>query len=345
MGTSLAPSCESERCGSGAVSFAWRPRRWRLPPPLQGPQDVPGQDDKTDAPRATEGGEEIVVTGFRASLRSAIDDKRDSDVQVDAINAEDIADFPDTNLAESLQRLPGVSIDRDNGEGRTITVRGLGGDFNRTRLNGLEALSTAGVERCGHQPQSQPRVRLQHFRVRTVQLAQGPEDAVGRDRRRLAGRDDRPQTGRPFDYKQGRLRALGRGQLPANSGRSRARASPGWPRAGSSTTAMGMLFSGAYSKSDNELDQYRAPAGLVGLSLSRTEFVGNENPQRAGFSAPAGTNFGSADHQSRGDRVPDRVGPGGLCQALSRRAVQHARTFRRFAWCASRRWRRSSSRT
>src|SRR6188474_2929454 len=73
--------------------------------------------------------EEVVVTGYRQALRSALEDKRASDAMVDVINAEDIADFPDANLAESLQRLPGVSIDRDNGEGRTIVVRGLGSDF------------------------------------------------------------------------------------------------------------------------------------------------------------------------------------------------------------------------
>jgi len=67
---------------------------------------------------------------------------------VDAIRAEDIAKFPDTNLAESLQRIPGVVIDRDAGEGRNITVRGLGADFGadftRVRINGIEALATTG---------------------------------------------------------------------------------------------------------------------------------------------------------------------------------------------------------
>lgn len=96
--------------------------------------------------------EEVVVTGYRQALRSALDDKRASDSMVDVINAEDIADFPDANLAESLQRLPGVSIDRDNGEGRTITVRGLGSDFTRVRINGLEALSTAGSNDAGSSP-------------------------------------------------------------------------------------------------------------------------------------------------------------------------------------------------
>ncbi|HEY0647217.1 TonB-dependent receptor [Phenylobacterium sp.] len=96
------------------------------------------------AQAASEEVQEVVVTGFRASLASAIQVKKAETDIVDVINAEDIADFPDLNLAESLQRIPGVAIDRDGGEGRTITVRGLSSDFTRVRLNGLEALATTG---------------------------------------------------------------------------------------------------------------------------------------------------------------------------------------------------------
>lgn len=88
--------------------------------------------------------DEVVVSGFRESLRSAIDSKRNSNDIVDVVKAEDIAQFPDLNLAESLQRIPGVAIDRDGGEGRAIVVRGLGPDFTRVRLNGLEAMATTG---------------------------------------------------------------------------------------------------------------------------------------------------------------------------------------------------------
>src|SRR6187551_658337 len=96
------------------------------------------------APAADEPqGEEIIVTGFRASLGAAIDVKRDSVSSVDAIVAEDIAKFPDQNLGESLQRIPGVSIQRDAGEGRAITVRGLGAQFTRVRLNGMETVATS----------------------------------------------------------------------------------------------------------------------------------------------------------------------------------------------------------
>ncbi|MFG6415452.1 TonB-dependent receptor [Roseateles sp. DC23W] len=88
--------------------------------------------------------ETVTVTGIRASLESALNAKRQEKGIVDVIKAEDMGKFPDTNLAESLQRIPGVVIDRDAGEGRNITVRGLGGDFTRTRINGIEALATTG---------------------------------------------------------------------------------------------------------------------------------------------------------------------------------------------------------
>ncbi|WP_333591253.1 TonB-dependent receptor [Brevundimonas sp.] len=89
--------------------------------------------------------DEVVVTGFRASLNAALDIKRNETGFVDAIVAEDIADFPDLNLAEAIQRVPGVAIDRDAGEGRSITVRGLSSDFTRTRINGMEAQATTGA--------------------------------------------------------------------------------------------------------------------------------------------------------------------------------------------------------
>lgn len=81
---------------------------------------------------------EIIVTGIRGSLRTSRNIKRDSQGVVDAISAEDIGKFPDTNLAESLQRITGVSIDRSNGEGSSVTVRGFGPDFNLVLLNGRQ---------------------------------------------------------------------------------------------------------------------------------------------------------------------------------------------------------------
>ena len=88
--------------------------------------------------------EEVVVSGFRQSLDVALDFKREEVGSTDTIMAEDIADFPDMNLSESLQRLPGVSITRSAGQGRNISVRGLGPQFTRVRINGMEALTTTG---------------------------------------------------------------------------------------------------------------------------------------------------------------------------------------------------------
>jgi TonB-dependent receptor len=80
----------------------------------------------------------VVVTGLRASLSSSMALKRNSDGIVDGIVAADIGKFPDTNLAESLQRISGVSIDRSIGEGSKVTVRGVGPDFNMVLLNGRQ---------------------------------------------------------------------------------------------------------------------------------------------------------------------------------------------------------------
>ena len=71
--------------------------------------------------------EEVIVQGgIRGSLMQAVDRKRNANGVVDAITAEDMGKFPDGNLAESLQRITGVSINRSNGEGSKITVRGMG---------------------------------------------------------------------------------------------------------------------------------------------------------------------------------------------------------------------------
>jgi TonB-dependent receptor len=80
----------------------------------------------------------VVVTGLRGSLKASLETKRDALGVVDSINSEDIGKFPDTNLAESLQRITGISIDRRNGEGAQVTARGFGPQFNLITLNGRQ---------------------------------------------------------------------------------------------------------------------------------------------------------------------------------------------------------------
>jgi TonB-dependent receptor len=145
--------------------------------------------------------EEVVVVGYRQSLNASLNLKREATGAVDAIVAEDIADFPDLNLAEAVQRVPGVSIQRDAGEGRQITVRGLGPEFTRIRLNGVEAMSAnGGTDAAG----GTNRARNFDFNtfasdlfsaitVRKTAAADTDEGSLG------ATVDLR--TGRPFDYK------------------------------------------------------------------------------------------------------------------------------------------------
>ena len=142
----------------------------------------------------------VTVTGYRASVEKALDIKRGEAGVVDAIVAEDIGKFPDLNLAESLQRIPGVVITREAGEGRNISVRGLGPDFTRVRINGMEALTTVGA---GDQSGGTNRGRGFDFNVfasdlfsqllvRKTASADVEEGSLG------ATVDLR--TGRPFDY-------------------------------------------------------------------------------------------------------------------------------------------------
>lgn len=97
---------------------------------------------------AQDDAEEIVVTGIKASLQRAVDIKRDASGVVDAISSEDIGKMPDANLAESLQRITGISIDRTDGEGSKLTSRGFGPQYNLITMNGRQ-LSSASIGEGG----------------------------------------------------------------------------------------------------------------------------------------------------------------------------------------------------
>jgi len=142
--------------------------------------------------------EEIVVTAsFRDSLTQALEAKRDAAGVVDSIMAEDIADFPDTNLAESLQRIPGVSITREAGEGREISVRGLDGTYSRVMINNAMgqslAAGTGGVRTNRtfdfNVFASELFNRLDVYKTQSAELEEGS-----------LGATVNLHTGRPFDY-------------------------------------------------------------------------------------------------------------------------------------------------
>ncbi len=242
------------------------------------PDAAPAQDDV------------VVVTGYRASLQSAINTKRRADVMLDAINAEDIADFPDANLAESLQRIPGISIDRDNGEGRQISVRGLGGDFTRVRINNLEALSTGGANDAGSSPNRSRAFDFNTFaselfnslKVRKTASAETDEGSLG------ATVD--LQTGRPFDYKGGAFAFSLQDTYYENGGSHNPRITGLFSRRWADGK-LGFLGSIAYSKRESENDQYRRGVGQSDYAYRGSTWAGDEIPGRAGFAAPAGTVF------------------------------------------------------
>ncbi len=160
------------------------------------PATTPAGETAADATPAEPGGEDIVVTGFRSSLQEALNIKKREAGAVDAILAEDMADFPDLNLAEAIQRLPGVTIERDAGQGRTISVRGLSADFTRVRINGLEAQAAAGGNRSrGFDFSIFASELFNSITVRKTQSAEIEEGSLG------ATVD--LQTGRPLDFKRG----------------------------------------------------------------------------------------------------------------------------------------------
>ncbi|MGK6320517.1 TonB-dependent receptor [Sphingomonas sp. DT-204] len=95
-------------------------------PAAQAPQDT----------AADQGGSDIVVTGYRESIEASLSQKRNANAFVDVITAEDVGKFPDKNVADALQRVPGVIIERDGGEGARVSIRGLQSDLTMTQLNG-----------------------------------------------------------------------------------------------------------------------------------------------------------------------------------------------------------------
>jgi TonB-dependent receptor len=117
-------------------------------PPAGTPQD---QISTADPSGLNPGGDEIVVTGYRRSLAESTLSKRNSIGFTDSIFAEDIGKFPDSNIAESFNRIPGITITRDiTGEGTNVAIRGLSSNFTEVTLNGAPiAVASSGATDAG----------------------------------------------------------------------------------------------------------------------------------------------------------------------------------------------------
>lgn len=174
------------------------------------------------APTPSEGeensGPDIIVSGYRQSLQRAQDLKRRAVGTEDDILATDIASFPDLNLAESLQRVPGITITRDSGEGRQIALRGLGADFTRTQLNGMEVLgnTASGMDNRGGVTRSRAfdysLFASELFNRVAVQKSFSAEQDEGG----IAG-TVQLSSARPFDYPGTKLVVSAKGQTNDNT--------------------------------------------------------------------------------------------------------------------------------
>ena len=238
---------------------------------------VQAQTATPAAPAATAAAnapQRIEITGFRASLESALNKKREDSGIVDVIRSEDIAKFPDTNLAESLQRIPGVVIDRDAGEGRNITVRGLGSDFTRVRINGIEALATTGgTDSSGGANRSRGFdfnvFAAELFSSITVRKSSSADVEEG-----SLGATVDLQASRPFDFKERTFTVSVKGRYNDVGGKT----DPRVAFLASDTffdRKLGVLISGAYSKR-NLLEE--------GFSTVRWD----NGPSSGGWCAPVG---------------------------------------------------------
>ena len=146
-------------------------------PPVLPAQTSPAKADDDQPVKL----EEFTVQGYRASLAVSLDAKRAAGANIDVITAEDVGKFPDTNLAEALSHIPGVTIDRLFGEGERVSILGTDPNLNRTLLNG--------------QPIATARPSVRAISAHPCQfIGVCPSELVGSQHRRdhVAGDDDRP---------------------------------------------------------------------------------------------------------------------------------------------------------
>ena len=255
----------------------------------------------------TEAVQSIVVTGLRAGMESTRNLKRDADGIVDGVVAEDIGKFPDSNLAESLQRISGVSIDRSNGEGQFVTVRGLGPDFNLVLLNGRQM----------------PTTNLNDLGSRSFDFSNLSSDAISQLQVYKTGRADNPSggigatinimTARPLDN-PGMHSSFGVKGIDDTSAKNLPA-----PIKGSSLTPelsgiytntsddgrFGVAISGSYQKRDSGFNQALVGSGYQGPFLGSDTTAGSTLPQPG---TPGAQNITNRPGQNALYSIPQNFG-------------------------------------
>lgn len=212
-----------------------------------------------DPPPATSSEDlgEVVVTGLRQSLVNSTTIKRDSAGIVDAISPQDIGKLPDANLAESLQRITGVSIDRSGGEGAFVTVRGFGPEFNTVLVNGRQIATPTDP--------SQASGRAFSFDTLASELVSGVEvfkSSTAYLQSGGVGSVINIKTARPFDYSGFKFS----GSTDFNYEQNSKKSSPDASFLVSDTFddgRFGALLSGSYQRRKGRLDQAQTDGWIV----------------------------------------------------------------------------------
>ncbi|HTM80531.1 TonB-dependent receptor [Asticcacaulis sp.] len=237
---------------------------------------------------------EIIVVGIRRSLRSSQDIKKNTQGMVDAITAEDIGKFPDTNLAEAIQRIPGVTIDRSNNEGSRVTVRGFGPEYNLVTLNGRSMPASVGGGMSA---------------TRSFDFANLSADGIAGMAVFKTGRADVPSggigstidvtTARPFNYK-GLTAQISAKAINDTSSVEGSDVTPEISGLFSNTFAdgkVGFLVNGSYSERNSRLEQASIGGWLQNQDFSQGVVVdNNENPYGNTW-APQSEAWGFDDHE------------------------------------------------
>lgn len=231
--------------GAGCSTSSLAAAQGAAADPAQNPSTV-NSTDSTDTVSANSDvtSADIVVTGIRASLSSSAQTKRDADQIVDSISAVEVGKFPDANIAESLQRITGVAIDRSGGEGQFITVRGLGPEFNTVLVNGrVMATDNAGREFSFDVLSSNMIQRTDIYKSPVSELQEGG-----------IGATVNIVTARPLEGREG-LHATA--QLGAIYDTLREKASPDFAANMSWTNpdkTLGIVLAGSYTKRKSQAD-------------------------------------------------------------------------------------------
>lgn len=243
-------------------------------------------------------GDVILVTGYRRSLKEAIDIKRDTIGFSDSIVATDIADFPEQNLSEALQRIPGVTIERSKGLGTRVNVRGLPSEFTLVTINDLATASGSGGRD----------VEFDVFASELIQSVTVQKSPTAADEEGGIGGSVKIRTARPFDNPG--LRLVGSAEAAYNS--ISERVDPQFSVLASDTFGVfGVLLSLSKGQRTNRTD---SNSGIAFRPISRWtgRGVGNRQADQAlaVLERDAGIVFNDVKDSSEVDRVVfiDKVG-------------------------------------